>query len=114
MHSPGDNSMLVCVFGRMVAPEEAVCHKARLALARGPTARAGGMKLKLTTQNKSERKSEREEEEEKRVVEEKQRIIKMQGRTGHKGWQYKITSQLGNKGNLQLQIGNVLCISDAC
>lgn len=74
------------------------------------------MKLKLATQNKRERKSEREEEveEERRVVEEKQRIIKMQGRTGHKGWQYKITSQVGNKGNLQLQIGNVLCINDAC
>lgn len=52
------------MLGRMVAPEEAVCHKARLALTRGPTARAEGMKLKLATQNERERKSEREEEEE--------------------------------------------------
>lgn len=53
----------VCVLQRLVASGEAVCRKASLALTRGPTARAGGMKLKLTTQEKMERKSEREEEE---------------------------------------------------
>ena len=46
----------VCVLERLVAPEEAVCHKASLAFTGGPTARAGGMKLKLTTKEKRERK----------------------------------------------------------
>lgn len=39
-----------------MAPEETVCHKASLALTRGPSARAGGMKLKLATQEKKEEK----------------------------------------------------------
>lgn len=60
MHSPGLRACIfaavcVCVLEGLVAPEEAVCHKASLALTRGPTARAGGMKLKLTTQEKKGR-----------------------------------------------------------
>lgn len=41
-----------------------MCYKASLALTKGPTARAGGMKLKLTTQErKREEKNQREEVE---------------------------------------------------
>lgn len=46
-----------CVTGSP-PPEEAGCHKDSLALARGAAARAEGMKLKLTTQERSREVSE--------------------------------------------------------
>lgn len=45
----------MCVLGRLGASKEAVCDKASLALTRGPSARAGGMKLKFSIEGKKKR-----------------------------------------------------------
>lgn len=62
MYTPGANSMhicgcvAVCVCVREPPTREAASHKASLALTRGPSARAGGMKLKVATQEKKTEK----------------------------------------------------------